>query len=74
MKQYTIVQTEDSLQLLAKMDTSELYALLDKTILAEEKAAQELREREKKAKENQQNNTNSPANNNLNLLNNAQGG
>ena len=75
VKQWEIVHREDSLQKLAKMDTASLYAFLDSSILAEEKAIQEEIERKKEAEERKKNlAANNQTQNNLNILNNAMGG
>ena len=71
--QLDIVEREDSLQKLAKMDTAKLYAFLDSSIIAEEKAIQEEIER-KKQQELREQQANNNQNSNLDILNAATGG
>jgi tetratricopeptide (TPR) repeat protein len=62
VKQLTIIQREDSLQRLAKMDTASLSKFIDNMISKEEDIAKKEKEREEKAKEEKANNQNqSPA-------------
>ena len=73
IEQLTIIETEDSLQRLANMDSIELISFLDKKIIEEEKKRkEELAQKEKLAKQKEQ--EKALQNNNLNLLNNAKGG
>jgi tetratricopeptide (TPR) repeat protein len=55
VKQLTIIQREDSLQRLAKMDTASLNKLITNMIVKEEEAAQKEKERQEKIKEDKLN-------------------
>jgi tetratricopeptide (TPR) repeat protein len=58
VKQLTIVQHEDSLQRLAKMDTASLSKFIDNMILKEEEDARKAKERQEKIKADKLNNQN----------------